>query len=86
MNKIYATLDLNKSVKEFKDNVTKILELTDVENWDGVNIKEKEEKIRNIALILAGQCIAILLYNLSHNTTAINTSAEENTSMVACKN
>ena len=74
MNKIYATLDLNKSVKEFKDNVTKILELTDVENWDGVNIKEKEEKIRNIALILAGQCIAILLYNLSHNTTAINTS------------
>ena len=86
MNKIYATLDLNKSVKEFKDNVTKILELTDVENWDGVNIKEKEEKIRDIALILAGQCIAILLYNLSHNTTAINTSAEENTSMVACKN
>ena len=86
MNKIYATLDLNKSVKEFKDNVTKILELADVENWDGVNIKEKEEKIRNIALILAGQCIAILLYNLSQNTTAINTSAEENTSMVACKN
>ena len=74
MNKIYATLDLNKSLKKFKENVTKILELTDVENWDGVNIKEKEEKIRNIALILAGQCIAILLYNLSHNTTAINTS------------
>ena len=74
MNKIYATLDLNKSVKEFKENVTKILELTDVENWDGVEIKKKEEKIRNIALILAGQCIAILLYNLSHNTTAINTS------------
>lgn len=74
MNKIYATLDLNKSLKEFKENVTKILELTDVENWDGVNIKEKEEKIRNIALILAGQCIAILLYNLSHNTIAINTA------------
>ena len=51
MNKIYATLDLNKSLKEFKENVTKILELTDIENWDGVNIKEKEEKIRNIALI-----------------------------------
>ena len=72
--KIYATLDLNKSLKEFKENVTKILELTDIENWDGVNIKEKEEKIRNIALILAGQCVAILLYNLSHNTVAINTA------------
>ena len=47
MNKIYATLDLNKSVEEFKDNVTKILELTDVENWDGIKIKNKEEEIRN---------------------------------------
>ena len=74
MNKIYATLDLNKSLEEFKENVTKILELTDLENWDGVKIKNKEEEIRNIALILAGQCIAILLYNLSHNTTAINIS------------
>lgn len=74
MNKIYATLDLNKSVKEFKDNVTKILELTDIENWDGVKVKKKEEEIRNIALILAGQCIAILLYNLSQSTVAINTA------------
>ena len=40
--KIYATLDLNKSLEEFKENVTKILELTDVENWDGVKIKNKE--------------------------------------------
>ena len=74
MNKIYATLDLNKSLEEFKENVTKILELSDIENWDGVKIKNKEEEIRNIALILAGQCIAILLYNLSHNTTAISIS------------
>lgn len=74
MNKIYATLDLNKSLEEFKENVTKILELTDIENWDGVKIKKKEEEIRNIALILAGQCIAILLYNLSDNAVAINTA------------
>ena len=74
MNKIYATLDLNKSLEEFKDNVTKILELTDVENWDGVKIKNKEEEIRDIALVLAGQCVAILLYNLSHSTLAINTA------------
>ena len=74
MNKIYATLDLNKSLEEFKENVTKILELTDVENWDGVKIKNKEQEIRSIALILAGQCIAILLYNLSYNTIAIDTA------------
>ena len=74
MNKIYATLDLSKSLEEFKDKVTKILELTDVENWDGVEIKNKEEEIRDIALVLAGQCVAILLYNLSHSTLAINTA------------
>ena len=74
MNKIYATLDLSKSLEEFKDKVTKILELTDVENWDGVEIKNKEEEIRDIALVLAGQCVAILLYNLSHSMLAINTA------------
>ena len=52
--------------------------MTDVENWDGVKIKNKEEEIRNIALILAGQCVAILLYNLSHNKVAMNT-ANKNT-------
>ena len=77
MNKIYATLDLNKSLEEFKDNVTKVLELTDIENWDGAKIKDKENEIRNIALILAGQCVAILLYNLSHSTLAINTANEK---------
>ena len=77
MNKIYATLDLNKSLEEFKDNVTKVLKLTDIENWDGAKIKDKENEIRNIALILAGQCVAILLYNLSHSTLAINTANEK---------
>lgn len=37
-------------------------------------IKEKEEKIRESALILAGQCIAILLYNLSQSQEAIDTA------------
>lgn len=62
---IYASLDLSKSLEAFKVNVTKLLELNNVKEWDGMIIKEKEEKIRESALILAGQCIAILLYNLS---------------------
>ena len=72
--KNFATLDFNKSLKDFKDNVTKILELTDIENWDGIKIKEKEEEIRNSALILAGQCVAILLYDISKSDLAINTA------------
>ena len=72
--KTFATLDFNKSLKDFKDNVTKILELTDIENWDAVKIKEKEEEIRNSALILAGQCVAILLYDISKSDFAICTA------------
>ena len=78
MNKIYAALDLNKSVKEFKENVTKILELTDVENWDGVKIKNKEEKIINIALTRS------LLLPLIVRWLSI-LPIKKNTSMVAYK-
>lgn len=52
--KIYATLDLTKSLEDFKDNVTKLLEFTNIKEWDGRVIKEREEKIRDAALILAG--------------------------------
>ena len=70
--KIYATLDFNKSLRDFKDNVTKLLELTEIENWDGVKIKEKEEEIRNNALVLAGQCVAVLLYKISQSNLSID--------------
>ena len=72
--KIYATLDLTKSLEDFKDNVTKLLELTNVKEWDGRVIKDREEKIRNAALILAGQCIALFLYNLSQSEEALDTA------------
>jgi len=62
---IHANLDLTKSLSDFQENVTKLLELTDVKEWDGQIIKFREQQIRESALILAGQCIAILLYNLS---------------------
>ena len=72
--KIYATLDFNKSLRDFKDNVTKLLELTDIENWDGVKIKEKEEEIRSNALVLAGQCVAVLLYKISRSNLSLDTA------------
>jgi hypothetical protein len=71
---IYANLDLIKSLSDFKDNVRKLLELTDVREWDGRVLKEREEKIRNAALILAGQCIALFLYNLSQSQEALDTA------------
>ncbi|BCL39760.1 hypothetical protein NSMS1_62070 (plasmid) [Nostoc sp. MS1] len=62
---ISATLDLNKSVKSFHLQVTKLLEFTNITEWDGKKLREREKEIREQAMILAGQCIAVLLYNLS---------------------
>jgi hypothetical protein len=71
---IYASLDLTKSLSDFQDVVTKLLELNNVSEWDGQILKEREEKIREAALILAGQCIAILLHNLSQSQSALDTA------------
>ncbi|QHG20289.1 ISLre2 family transposase [Nostoc sp. ATCC 53789] len=71
---ICATLDLSKSLSDFSSQVTKYLELTNITEWNGKILKEREEKIREIALILAGQCIAILLYNLSQSQSANQTA------------
>lgn len=51
-------------------NITELLALNNATEWDGTVIKEREEKIREAALILAGQCIAILLMQLSKSIEA----------------
>ena len=51
---IYATLDLSESLSNFSSEVTKCLELTNITEWNGKILKEREEKIREFALILAG--------------------------------
>ena len=71
---ICASLNLTKSLSDFQDVVTKLLELNNVSEWDGRILKEREEKIREAALTLAGQCIAILLYNLSQSQSALDTA------------
>ena len=71
---IYANLDLTKSLSDFQETVTKLLELTDIKEWDGRIIKSREQQMRDAALILAGQCIAILLYNLSQSSEALETA------------
>ena len=60
-----ANFNLNESLKDFQVDVIELLRLNNVTEWSGTIIKEREEKIREAALILAGQCVAILLDNLS---------------------
>lgn len=49
----------------FQEKVTKLLELINTSEWDGQILKEREENIRESALTLAGECIALLIHNLS---------------------
>lgn len=78
MSKIFANFNLNQSLKDFQVNVTELLELNNIAEWDGITLKEREEKIREAALILAGQCIGVLLNELSKskeaNCTAIHST------------
>ena len=71
-----ANFNLNQSLKDFQVKIIELLKLNNVIEWDGTIVKNREEKIREAALILAGQCVAILLDNLSKSTevreTAIN--------------
>lgn len=78
MNKtISASLDLNKALKNFVSTINPILELTNVAEWDGKNLKAHEEKIRLAALILAGECIALLLYNMSQSNVVQERAIEQ---------
>lgn len=71
---IPATLDLNKSLENFEFTITSALELTNIAEWDGRTLKHTEEKIREAALILAGQCVALLIHNISHERVSAKNS------------
>lgn len=51
--KNFANLNLNQSLSDFQVNITELLKLNNVTEWDGKIIKNREEKIREAALNLA---------------------------------
>jgi hypothetical protein len=75
-----------KSLKDFEVQVTKLLELTNISEWNGQVFKEREQKIRDAAIILAGQCIALFLYNLSQSQEALDTAITQTRSLVVSRN
>lgn len=62
---IPANLDLAESLQTFQGTIAEALVFGDVSKWDGRTLKEREQQIRQAALILAGQCIALLLHTHS---------------------
>lgn len=51
--------------------------MRDVSQWDGRTIRDREQQITQAALILAGQCIALLLHNLSQLSEAHATASKQ---------
>lgn len=76
-NNIPADINLAQSLQTFQDNVTEALALGDIQEWDGRTLKQREAKIRQAALILAGQCIALLLHRLAQAKEAHITAATQ---------
>jgi len=72
----FANFNLNQSVDNFQVNIRELLQLNNVAQWNGITLLEREEKIREAALILAGQCIGILLMELSQSREARETATE----------
>lgn len=74
---ISANLNFADSLSDFQEDVTKLLDFKNIEEWSGRIVKEREEKIRQAALVLAGQCIAILLHKLSQSESAHKTAINQ---------
>ena len=74
--KKFANLNLNQSLEDFQASITQHLKLNNIK-WSGIIIKDREEKIREAALTLAGQCVAILLDKLSQSREAIRTAIKQ---------
>jgi hypothetical protein len=79
----YSTFDLSKSLEHFQEKVTKLLELTNIPEFDGQALKVREGKIRESALILAGECIALLLHNLSKSQDFLDKAMQQTLLLVA---
>ena len=76
-NTIPATLDLTQSIKNFEQTIAVEMSLSNVCQWDGRTICEREQLIRQAALILAGQCMALLLHKLSNSKSAQITASKQ---------
>lgn len=76
-NHIYSTFDLSKSLENFQEQVTKLLEVKNISEWDGRVFREREQKIREFAFIMAGECTALLLHNLSKSQDFLDKAEQE---------
>ncbi len=61
---------LPEALQDFQLALAPLLKLGEISEWNGKILKQREEEIREAALILGGQCIAILLEKLASSQEA----------------
>lgn len=77
---------LRKALQDFQLDLAPLLKLGEIAEWNGKILKQREEKIRELALILGGKCIAILLEKLASCQEACSRALTRSSRMVAEKN
>ncbi len=65
-----VTNSLTELLMSFQAAIAPLLELGKIEEWDGTELKKREEEIRKLVIILGGKCIAMLLEKLSKYSEA----------------
>jgi hypothetical protein len=71
-----ALLDFDQALQSFRTSVVPLLEIGEAQTWDGSKFKAREAQIVWAALVLAGQCIALLLHRLACSAEAQATASQ----------
>ena len=71
-----ALLDFDQALQAFRTSVAPLLEIGDAQTWDGRKFKAREAQIVWAALVLAGQCIVLLLHRLTCSPEAQATATQ----------
>ena len=71
-----ALLDFDQALQAFRSSVVPLLEVGEAQTWDGCTFKAREGQIVWAALVLAGQCTALLLHHLACSAEAHATAAQ----------
>jgi hypothetical protein len=71
---IPAELNIDESLRKFKESVRKSLKLEKLSEWDGERLKQIEAEIRQAGQVLVGQSIAQLLHEISQSSVAKETA------------
>ena len=74
---IPAQLDLTQSLSTFETLVQTLLSIDEIAAWDGAMLMERESLIRAGALVLAGQCVALLISSLAEHSASATVSSDQ---------